>query len=46
MRNTRGNGWAQAFAASHAGAIAFKRTGDPDRGDFGEGEVIAVYGAR
>ena len=36
---------AQALAAKHAGALAFKRTGDPDSGDFAEGEVIAAYGA-
>lgn len=36
---------AGALAEKHAGALAFKRTGDPDTGDFGEGEVIAVFGA-
>ncbi len=36
---------AEAMSAKHAGAIAFSRTGDPDSGDFAEGEVIAVYGA-
>jgi hypothetical protein len=33
---------AQALAATHAGALAFKRTGDPDSGNFAEGEVIAA----
>ena len=36
---------AQALSAKHAGALAFKRTGNPDSGDFGDAEVIAVYGA-
>lgn len=36
---------AQALAASHAGALAFKRTGNPDSGDFGDAEVVAIYGA-
>ena len=36
---------AQAMSEKHAGAIAFSRTGDPDQGDFEEGQVIAVYGA-
>ena len=36
---------AQAMASTHAGAIAFSRTGDPDQGDFQDAEVIAVYGA-
>ena len=35
---------AEAMAGKHAGAIAFSRTGDPDSGDFAEGEVIAVFG--
>jgi hypothetical protein len=36
---------AQALAEKHAGALAFSRTGNPDSGDFGDAEVIAVYGA-
>ncbi len=36
---------ARALADKHAGALAFKRTGDPNTGEFGEGEVIAVFGA-
>ena len=33
------------MSEKHAGAIAFSSTGDPDQGDFEEGQVIAVYGA-
>lgn len=36
---------AEALAVKHAGALAFSRTGDPNSGDFGEAEVIAVFGA-
>ena len=36
---------AQGMAEKHAGAITFSRTGDPDQGDFEEGQVIAVNGA-
>ena len=36
---------AQALAPKHAGALAFRRTGDPDSGDFADAEVIAVFGA-
>ena len=36
---------ARAVAEKHAGAVAFSRTGDPATGEFGEAEVIAVYGA-
>ena len=36
---------ALALSAKHAGALAFSRTGNPDSGDFGDAEVIAVYGA-
>ena len=32
-------------AKTHAGAIAFSRTGDPEHGDFQDAQVIAVYGA-
>ena len=31
--------------AEHAGAIAVSCTGDPDQGDFEEGQIIAEYGA-
>ena len=36
---------ARAMAEKHAGAVAFSRTGDPVTGEFGEAEVIAVFGA-
>ena len=36
---------ARTVAEKHAGAVAFSRTGDPATGEFGEAEVIAVYGA-
>ncbi len=36
---------AQGMAERNAGAIAFSRTGDPDQGDFGEAQVIGVFGA-
>jgi hypothetical protein len=36
---------AQALAASHAGALAFSRTGDPESGEFADAVVIAVFGA-
>lgn len=36
---------AMALASGkHAGALAFRRTGDPDSGEFAEGEIIAVFG--
>lgn len=35
---------AMGLADKHAGAIAFSRTGDPDHGEFGEAQVIAVFG--
>lgn len=35
---------AQAALGKHIGAIAFQRTGDPDSGDFKEGEIIAEFG--
>ena len=35
---------AQALTATHAGALAFSRTGDPATGEFQEGEVIAEFG--
>ncbi|HEX4768744.1 MAG TPA: hypothetical protein VH414_20955 [Lichenihabitans sp.] len=35
---------ARAAAEEHAGAIAFSRTGDLVAGDFGEAEILAVYG--
>ena len=35
---------AQALVGKFVGAIAFQRTGDPDSGDFREGEVIAEFG--
>lgn len=36
---------AEALASKHAGALAFSRSGNPDSGDFGDADVIAVYGA-
>ena len=36
---------ARAVAETHAGAVAFSRTGDPATGTFDDAEVIAVYGA-
>ena len=36
---------AHAVAEKHAGAVAFSRTGDPATGEFGEPNVIAVFGA-
>lgn len=36
---------AEAMATKHAGALAFSRSGNPDSGDFGDAELIAVYGA-
>ena len=36
---------AQGRGREHAGAIAFQRTGDPEAGDFQDGQVIAVFGA-
>ena len=35
---------AQTLAASHAGAIAFSRTGDIDSGHFDDAVVTAVFG--
>ena len=37
---------AQALAATppHVGALAFSRTGDPNSGEFQEGEIIAEFG--
>lgn len=35
---------AQGMAEKNAGAIAFSRTGDPDNGEFGDAQVIAVFG--
>lgn len=35
---------ARALAATHAGAIAFSRTGMPDTGAFEDGVVTAIYG--
>lgn len=29
---------------NHAGAIAFKRSGDPNTGDFGEATVLRTFG--
>ena len=36
---------ARALAETHAGAVSFSRTGDPDSGVFEEGEIIAEFGA-
>ena len=36
---------AQALAGSHAGALAFSRTGDADSGEFADAVVTAVFGA-
>ena len=36
---------ARAAAEKHAGAVAFSRTGDPLTGEFGDADIIAVYGA-
>ena len=36
---------AMTMAEKHAGAIAFSRAGNPDHGDFGDAQVIAVFGA-
>jgi hypothetical protein len=36
---------AQGMAEKNAGAIAFSRTGDPDHGEFGDAQTIAVFGA-
>ena len=36
---------AQGMAETHAGAIAFQRTGDPEAGEFQDGQVIALFGA-
>ena len=35
---------AQAIAATHAGAIAFSRTGNPDSGEFDDAVVTAEFG--
>ena len=35
---------ARALAASHAGAIAFSRTGSPESGDFDDAVVTAEFG--
>ncbi len=35
---------ARLAAASHAGAIAFSRTGDPDSGEFADAVILAAYG--
>ena len=35
---------AQAVAGTHAGAVAFSRTGDPDLGEFGDAVVLATFG--
>ena len=35
---------AQAMVGKFVGAIAFQRTGDPESGDFKEGEIIAEFG--
>jgi hypothetical protein len=35
---------AQSLASSHAGAIAFARTGDPATGDFDYAEVLQRFG--
>ena len=35
---------AAAVAASHSGAIAFSRTGEPATGDFEDAVVLARYG--
>ena len=36
---------AQGLAEKQAGAIAFSRTGDPERGDFGDAVVLGTYGS-
>ncbi|UDL94132.1 MULTISPECIES: hypothetical protein [Lichenihabitans] len=36
---------AQALAATHAGALAFSRNGDPDSGVFDDAVVTAIFGA-
>ena len=33
-----------AVGSKYVGAIAFQRTGDPESGDFNEGELIAEFG--
>jgi hypothetical protein len=35
---------AQSAAATHAGALAFSRTGDPNTGDFDEAKLTASFG--
>jgi hypothetical protein len=30
--------------SKYVGAVAFQRTGDPDRGEFGNAEIIERYG--
>ncbi len=35
---------AEALAATHAGALAFSRTGDPDSGEFADAVVTATFG--
>jgi hypothetical protein len=35
---------ARALALSHAGALAFSRTGDPAIGEFRDAEVLAEFG--
>lgn len=35
---------AQSMAATHAGAIAFSRSGDPKTGDFEPAEVLKSFG--
>ncbi|MCW6506594.1 hypothetical protein [Lichenifustis flavocetrariae] len=36
---------AQGLADNNAGAVAFSRTGDPEAGEFGDAQVIAIFGS-
>jgi len=35
---------ARSLSATHAGAVAFARTGDPGSGDFQPAELLASFG--
>ena len=35
---------AEAIAGTHAGAVAFSRTGDPDSGEFGDAVILRTFG--
>jgi hypothetical protein len=35
---------ARALAATHSGAVAFSRTGDPATGEFSDPTVLGVFG--